>query len=632
MKKLLMQAALLAGLASYAAASHAQCDVARPRGATATTAPLHVDGAYFRDVHGRAVMLRGMNVSGSGKVPPFTLLSDASQMTQLKAWGVNVVRLTFNWEAYEATRCQYDANYLAAFETTAQQAEAAGIYVLVDFHQDTFSRYANSGCGEGFPQWAIASWLTRYTPDNGPNCQFLIPGWWGVTAFLDPVYRATLDAFYADAEGIESRYVAMVGAVATAMARHANVIGYDLLNEPWGSADQVAALYDRTAAAVRAQHPGALLFYEPSADAAVVRPPRWTGADGQAHAYDNTVWAPHYYEFSANVLKDWLGATADGSLESQMSQATANGSGYFLGEMGEWATTAHVSAYMESLYDSMDRHLASGAQWAYTPLWTPVHLDGWDTEDFSVHAAGRLRSQLFHPRFFPRATAGTPLAFQTSATSFTYSWSNDPQSGSTEIFIPAGYATAQATVKVTPASLACAIDNPQGQQILRCSGPEAVGSSVAFSLPQPLVDGVVYRITNLYTGLAVDVADVSKKNGAQVHQWEYVGGLNQQWRAVDKGQGDWSFVSVNSGLCLAVKGDLSAKGQGIVQNTCSDAHAGQRIRLESLGGNAFHMIFAQSGSCLDDNNWTAINGAWLEQWPCASPVQANQEWLFQVVQ
>ena len=632
MKSLRRLIAPLMGLLLSHPSLHAQCAAERYGPAQAAPAPLHVDGMYFRDAQNRVVLLRGMNVSGTGKVPPFTLLSDASQMTQLKKWGVNIIRLTFNWEAYESTRCQYDTGYLGAYETIAQWAEAAGIFVLVDFHQDTFSRFANHGCGDGFPQWAIASNLTRYQPDNGPSCQFLIPGWWGVSAFLDPNFHATWHAFHGDVEGIKSRYIEMVASITQAMAKHGNVIGYDLMNEPWGYDYEIADVYNRASAAIRERHPGAILFYEPTADAPVVSAPQWTDANGQAHRYDNTVWAPHYYEFSANVLKNWMGASPDGTFAAQLALATQNGSGHFLGEMGEWSSTAHVNGYMESIYNTMDVRFMSGAQWGYTPLWTPDKLDGWDTEDFSVVASGQLRSQLYYPRFFPRATAGTPIGFHTSATSFSYTWNNVPQSGSTEVFIPAGYSVDQAVVKVSPSTLACRTERSLDQQILRCSGPDASPSSVDFSLAQPLVDGVIYRMTNLHTGLVVDVANWSKNPGDSVHQWEYVGGANQKWRAVDKGQGTWSFVSVNSGLCLSVRGDGLGKGRGIIQATCSDAHPSQRIRLNHVGGNAFHVVFNHSNACLDDNNWSTGNGSWLQQWSCASPVQANQEWLFQVVQ
>ena len=42
--------------------------------------------------------------------------------------------------------------------------------MIIDFHQDAFSRFAVSGCGEGFPAWALPPAVKPATPDNGPAC------------------------------------------------------------------------------------------------------------------------------------------------------------------------------------------------------------------------------------------------------------------------------------------------------------------------------------------------------------------------------------------------------------------------------------------------------------------------------
>ena len=70
----------------------------------------------FSDDHGRVVLLRGLNVSGSSKVPftepgqenvkysgrPFKSIQEADEWwARLRLWGVGVIRWVITWEAVE---------------------------------------------------------------------------------------------------------------------------------------------------------------------------------------------------------------------------------------------------------------------------------------------------------------------------------------------------------------------------------------------------------------------------------------------------------------------------------------------------------------------------------------------------
>lgn len=437
----------------------AQCPAVTYGPARQVPPPLKAEGRYFKDAQGRVVLLRGVNATGNAKIPPFRGITNAAEFDALPGWGLNTIRLLFTWEAFEPERCRHDDSYLAYYEQVVQWAADRGIYVIVDFHQDAYSRFTVDGCGEGFPAWSIAAGIQRKAPRNDESCKG-----WGTRMLLDLPHHDAWHAFHADTEGALTRYTEMTRAVAERMSKHPNVIGYDIMNEPWGTHAELLRMYEKVGTAIRERHPGAILFTSPNAMVSLgyiadaIDPPKLS----------NIAYSPHYYDTTVMSLRYWLGFDVGAPLGRMLVKANGRQAPMLLGEFGAPANAQRSDDYLEAIYTWLDAQFVSGTQWSYTPQWTAAAKDGWNAEDFSIVTEGQIRSKLFTPRPYPQKTAGMPGVFKRSAKGLSYSWTNLPSAGTTELYLPPGYLTGK-VLKLNPANMVCEAATPG----LRCQGSQA---------------------------------------------------------------------------------------------------------------------------------------------------------------
>src|SRR5512147_3199528 len=126
------------------------------------TSPLWSDGAQLRDADGRIAILRGVNarVDGvfdvtfdDGRVPlePIPAL-EAADCRRMRELGLDLLRLPINWSGIEPTRGSYDEAYLQRVDAAVRCAGDAGVYVMIDLHQDAYSKEIGE---DGAPLWAI---------------------------------------------------------------------------------------------------------------------------------------------------------------------------------------------------------------------------------------------------------------------------------------------------------------------------------------------------------------------------------------------------------------------------------------------------------------------------------------------
>jgi endoglycosylceramidase len=154
----------------------------------------------------------------------------------------------------------------------------------------------------------------------------------------------------------------------------------------------------------------------------------------------HVVFAPHFYDWPVVLTNQWTGSTR------QIERAFALMRRYveranvplFLGEFGVPADAGRGGGYVDAVLDALDALNGSGAQWCWSPRWSPVTRDGWNREDYSiVDDAGRTRAN-FRSRPYPQRVAGDLRRFRVGDDgSLTLEWRNDGRADvDTELFAP----------------------------------------------------------------------------------------------------------------------------------------------------------------------------------------------------
>ncbi|MBD3256123.1 MAG: cellulase family glycosylhydrolase [Candidatus Lokiarchaeota archaeon] len=241
---------------------------------------LKVNNKWLVDKYGRIVLLRGVNLGGSSKVPtepngathiktdfrdhrnvsfvgrPFPLKEAEGHFRRIKHWGFNCLRFLVTWEAIEHQGPnQYDNEYLDYICEVLKIAEPYDFYIFIDPHQDVWSRMTG---GDGAPGWLFeklgldftkfdkseAAYIMqyRYDPNNSDayppmtwdnnNVRFANATMW--TLFFGG--KDFAPSFNIDGKNIQDylqgHYMGAMEKVAKRVKDNSSIIGFDTLNEP----------------------------------------------------------------------------------------------------------------------------------------------------------------------------------------------------------------------------------------------------------------------------------------------------------------------------------------------------------------------------------------------------------------
>ncbi|MFA5890276.1 MAG: cellulase family glycosylhydrolase [Actinomycetota bacterium] len=439
----------------------------------ASTTAFHADSPFIRDAHGRVVVLHGMNAvwKTDDYYPPSSIYSvdyvsedksyfDERDVQIMRERGFNVVRLGIIWKGLEPTRGTYDEKYLDRIQEIVKMLGDHGVMTLLDFHQDMYNERFD---GEGFPDWATHSEV----PETN-CCGFPVN-------YFTPAVGRAFDNLWLNTDGLWPAYRAAWKHVAARFAGTENLIGYDILNEPWPGSQITTCLQpagcpafdlrmqqfnEYVFAGIREADPGAIVWWEPNVTTnsgvlnhvGTVTPI----ADG------NNGLSFHAYCLIGGGAAPGVSREADPecpvsydlTFSNQAAAGARNGSALLLSEFGASDELMDI----ERKAVRADGVMASWTYWQWgawddptgNPAQQGMFKDDLDRDTLKIGKANVLS------RTYPQAVAGTPTPWTSAPGVFKLQYRADPAIDSetypTEIFIAPDDYSGTPTVSPTGAA------------------------------------------------------------------------------------------------------------------------------------------------------------------------------------
>ncbi len=374
-----------------------------------------------------------------------------SDLAQMAAFGFNSLRLPLSWSLLEPERGRFDQTYVDRAAQVVDWARALGMYVIIDMHQNAYSRYVGPGQGvdlsanSGAPAWATLT-------DGLPSGLFLK----NQREANGAVFEAFSNFWY-NRSGIQDEYIAAVSLLARRFKDDSTVAGYSVFNEPqpgWnlppGFEDLLLfPFYRRVIDAVTGAHDGLpcptgifmpafcgyadagvhdrrhMFFLEPGLLRQITDFPTHLGLP--VSSYPNLVFDIHAYThgFTLEALlgnRDpstatypWGGYDQTYSLGSR--EATAMGSALFVSEFGDDPKYDSVLLANELL--EQEKYDVGFAFWT----WKENSGTGWGmfdparTDVSPMQSSGCLRSarERLLARVYPRASSDPHVIYHYDA-------------------------------------------------------------------------------------------------------------------------------------------------------------------------------------------------------------------------
>jgi endoglycosylceramidase len=346
---------------------------------------VRVENGRLRDEFGRELLLRGINARVEGlfdvtfddgreplePIPAFTE-DDARQMA---AMGFNFLRLPINWSGLEPEQGGFSRTYLERLHQVVDWCRDAGLYVLIDFHQDAYSKEIGE---DGAPRWAIV-----------PQPETLMGG--PLTDLdqrrLSGQVRDAFQGFFENRKDAQVRFMPAWRLIITEFKDEPHVIGFEPMNEPVtfqfdSSGALLFGFYQRVVHELRDIDTRHTLWLEPDSSRNITLEAPLRDAvfpDG------NVVYEPHLYPMIVkpedNTADAWA-SVLQPTFDAMVEEAKSWGSALVIGEWGGDPKSPESIPYFDAVHRLADERTFGHALW----LWKENSQGSWGLFDYDEKA------------------------------------------------------------------------------------------------------------------------------------------------------------------------------------------------------------------------------------------------------
>ena len=326
---------------------------------------IHVRHRRLVDDLGREWQLRGINAriegwfdvtfdDGRTRLEPLAdfTADDARLIVQ---FGFNFLRLPINWSGLEPHEGEFSDSYLANLDRVIGLCKDAGFYVLVDFHQDAYSKEIGE---DGAPLWAIV-----------PPPEMLLEG---PLNDLDQRRLSTqvslaFRSFFDNRDRLQDRFLPAWRLITGRYTGESAIVGFEVMNEPVAyynddAEAQLLAFYRKAATAMREVNPDQPLWLEPdvSRNISLIAP-----LLPEPFPDDQVVYCPHTYPLvSASTVEGWKNALRNSFL-AMRNEADSWGAALHMNEWGANPVSPGSDAYIQAVQELSEEVHAGQAFWLW---------------------------------------------------------------------------------------------------------------------------------------------------------------------------------------------------------------------------------------------------------------------------